>query len=450
MQLLGIPDGIEKPIVKANGISISAVVVEMQVGEIASCSFQIPPEFSDSFSTYGKIVIITISSKSANGVLFTGRILSCGFSNMVGSINCRVDLVHDVASRLDSASTLFPGNMPGSAFDDEAYIKADQSGLSKSLQVDPTILSFNLTTDFVDDTITTVTNYINKAALISSTGMAQPHGGQEIENALQGIISYCGQISSSGGVTYWIATQLSQILKAGDISSTFWNVLSQFFGIFDIVLVCCSDGSIRAFPNLSGIAADETHSLPSKWIASFDQSSKYDRTPSEVYVLVSNMAPPTGSGMNLRPYKVGHSLVSGAPSSASGQFSIEAPPFLRSLITSTSDITTHTELMDKYAKLTGIRETAKLMTCNVVCPLILGVFPGVPVSFEHLTSVRSFSGTNITAFNKKFDGYCYKISHEISSEGYPKTVFHLSGVTDGAFQKEKVHPLWTGANIPAW
>ena len=107
-------------------------------------------------------------------------------------------------------------------------------------------------------------------------------------------------------------------------------------------------------------------------------------------------------------------------------------------------------LMDKYASVIGAREIGKLMLCNLSCPLCLDVFPGVPVSFEHLSSIKSFTGGKITAFNKKFDGYCNSIRHEVSSSGVPRTLFAFTNVTDGSFQKESKHPLWAGATIPSW
>ena len=449
MQLLGIPDNIEKPIIKANGVSIASVMVDQAVGDIATCSFQVPPEFSGAFSSYGEIVTVTVASKSASGIVFKGKLLGRGFSDMTGNINCRVDLAHDVASKLDSSSTLFPGNMPGSAFDNEAYIKPSRKQCTAGQQGGSTMVGLKLTSNFVQDVKTTMLEYINSAASKTGSNMIRPIEVGDAIYAIQRMLPLAGQIADPDSAENGITENLNAILKSSSTSSTFWNTLSQFFGGLDLVMVCKTNGELLVIPNYSGVKADGKNKIPKEWVIQFDQSSKYERTPKKVVVLVSDIPPKPLSGLKNQDIYCGEHELENAPASASGQFCAEAPPFLRSM-TMFQNIGKHKQMMDKYAKLIATRETAKFMTCNVTCPLILDVFPGVPVSFEHLSSIKTFSGGSVPGFNKKFDGYVWKISHEISTSGFPKTRFSMTSVTDGAFEKVGSHPFWTGATMPTW
>jgi hypothetical protein len=215
-----------------------------------------------------------------------------------------------------------------------------------------------------------------------------------------------------------------------------------------LVLVCKNDGDLLLLPNLSGIKANAgSHKIPSNWIAAFDQSCRFERTPKEVNVLVGDQIGMGNQGTQTSAYTVGHATLQNVPSSASGVFNVELPPFLRSPTLTSGSLK---PVMDAYAEMTGIRETSKMMMCNVVCPLIIGVFPGVPASFTYSSSLKSFGGEAAKSFSKTFEGYVYKITHEISTDGYPKTKFAMSNVSDGSFQKAAVNPFWTGASIPAW
>jgi hypothetical protein len=445
MQLLGVKDGVEKPIIKANGQSIVAVMIENAVGEMTTCQFQIPPELATSF-TPGATCEITISSKSANGTLFSGRIMGRSFSNVTGNINCRIDLVHSLAYDLDSSSTLFPGNMPGSATDNEAYIKASTSQSYSNSTSGGTVLPLRLNNDFVSDVKVFLGEYIAMAAPASSTGMTEPYGAAEIMSAIGKIEGHSGQIINAPLVESGLSERLNQILKNGDTSTTFWNVLSNYFSELDLVIVCKDDGGLMVLPNMSGIKS-QGQNVPTGWVVQFDQSSKYDRTPKEVYVLVSDIPPRESTGMQVSHNKVGHAVIESAPPTASGQFAVEAPPFLRSMTLMPDGAK---EVMDNFAKTVGVRETAAFMTCNLTCPLVMGVFPGVGVTFNHLSNIKSFTGGKISAFDSEFDGYCWKIRHEISADGFPKTIFYMNRVTDGLFEKPSSHPFWTGYTIPSW
>jgi len=449
MQFLGVRNGIEKAIIKANGISIAAVIIELQVGELARSSFEVPPELAaDSFS-YGQKITITIEqSKSASGVVFRGEIIGIGFSNMTGSVSCRIDLIHEVGNLLDSSSTLFPGNMPGSASDNEAYIKFSKSGPLASSPAGNTLHPLYLLDDFGNDVKNSIAKYIEYAAEKSGTGMERPIDYQRIIQAINQIESMTGQIAESGSVQGGITESLNAILKSASISSTFWNVLSSFFSYLDLVLVCKADGGIMIMPNYSGIKATANY-IPDEMIISFDQNSRYERTPKSIVILVSDIPPLEVSSGGDKSNQVGKAIIESAPPSSHGVFCVEAPSYLRSMTQFTKRGSVE-ELMNKYAQVIGSREIGKLMLCNVSTPLCLGVFPGVPVSFRHLTSIKTFSGQNIEKFNNTFDGYCNSIRHTISTEGIPKTLFSFTNVTDGIFKKESVHPLWPGAQMPAW
>ena len=452
MQFLGTRDGIEKAIIKANGVSVSTVEVEMSMGDLAKCSFKLPPEFAGAFSTYGEVVTVSVESKSANGTLFKGRILSTGFSNMTRDITYRVDLVHELGYLLDSSSTLFPGNMPGSAEDNEAYITAPLGEEVAGTGGGSTLVSLNLTSNFGDDLKKMLNNYIEHSADVSGTGMDKPTDYQQIQQALNKIQSLTGQIDSPKQVENGITEAINSILKGSSISTTFWNVLSSFLGGLDLAMVCKSDGGIILIPNYAGIKASGNNSISPEWIISFDQNSRYERTPKSIVVLVSDITPGEMTGNKNETRHCGQFTINGGPAGAAGVFCVEAPPYLRSM--TQHDYISSSEgmkmLMDKYASVIGAREIGKLMLCNLSCPLCLDVFPGVPVSFEHLSSIKSFTGGKITAFNKKFDGYCNSIRHEVSSSGVPRTLFAFTNVTDGSFQKESKHPLWAGATIPSW
>jgi hypothetical protein len=448
MQLLGKKDSIEKPIIKANGISIAAVSTENSVGDIATCQFIVPVEFAEEFKEHGKIIEIKVESDSANGTLFKGKISGCGFSNMVGSISCRVDLVHELASKLDSSSTLFPGNMPGSAMDRNAYIKMERKGSSKGNKSDSTVINYEAEGDFVEDINKAVATYITSAAAMSATEMKQPEGGSEIIAALNKIESHVGGSKFASAISVSTSKMLNEVLKGGSTSSTFWNVLSTFFGEFDIGFICKNDGGLLALPNMSGVISDG-HEIPEEWVMQFDQSSRYERTPKKVVVLSSEEAPYM-DGTKATVPRVGQAEVKGAPKGASGEYCVEAPRFLRGIRLTTATEEDKKEVADKYAELIGAREIGKLMQCSVICPLILDVFPGVSIKFKHASSIKTYSGDEIPGLKRELDGYCWKIRNEISTDGAPKTMFSISSVTDGSFPKINKHPFWSDAKPPKW
>ena len=446
MQLLGTKNKVEKPIIRANGISLAAVTISNQVGDIPYCSFQIPPEFSIHFAP-GKMIEIRVESSSANGVVFVGPVAGTSYSNSTGNINCRIDLIHKAAHALDNASTLFPGNMPGSATDNEAYIKVRSNKAGQGTKAGGTIVDLILSDNFGEDLKKFCNFYIDSAAKSSSHGMTEPNGANEIKQAIGDIQSFTGQIKNSGAVQSTLSVAINNALKSATLSSTFWNVLSSFLSQIELVFVCKTNGELMLLPNLSGVKSDG-EIIPSEWVMKFDQSSQYERTPKEVYVLIGNIPAKAGEDALKHTQNMdGHYVLEGGPANASGQLCVPAPEILRSV---TQEGGANKEVLDAYAETICIRETAKFNMCNVLCPLILDVFPGVPVSFKYSSEIKSFSGEKIAGFEKEFDGYCWKIVHEITTQGSPTTVFSLSHVSDGSFTKTASHPLWSGYAVPKW
>jgi hypothetical protein len=449
MKLLGHKDSVEKAEIKANGVSVGSLIAESAIGEIPTCSFTIPPELASEFNEGGmEVDVEVIKSKSATGTIFKGKVAGVGFSNMFGALSCRVDLVHKLASDLDASSTLFPGNFPGSAFDKRAFINSRTTSSSADNKTDSTVIGYRPNGDFAKDVIKCITDYIINAAPRSSTGLDKPRGGNEIISNLSKIESATGALIFEDIIFNAISQFINQQLKSSTVSTTFWNSMSVLFGVFDLTMVCRGDGGVIVVPNFSGIRAGKNE-IPKEWITSFDQSSRYERSPESVVVLVSDTPPNEQDGKIITP-EVGMATISGAPKGAAGRYAVEAPPFLRMVIGSTIPIDTRKELMNKYAELVGIREIAKMKQASVVCPLILGVFPGVSARFSHTSLIKTFNGGKTSTFSKDFEGYCWKVQHQVSTEGVPKTLFSFSSVSDGSFKKPDSHPFWAGATEPEW
>jgi len=449
MKFLGKPGEIEKPKITANGTPISGAIIDNQVGAIPMCSFSLPPELVGPFMEYKKKVELKVESKTAQGVIFKGVTSGCSFSNTTGRVSCRVDLVHELCKELDSASMLFPGHMPGSASDAEAYIKVPSSG-SNSMLSPKTVIPVNTDGEFWNSVKKAIDTYSKTSASRSGAGLTKPEGIGEVLKALDKVKSETGKIVGGNIFSAPIGEMLSNVVKSSDVSATFWNTLSIFLSELDLTFIAKPDGTVIVAPNYSGMSSGGANKIETEYVISFDQSSRFDRTPKEILILCSDLQYSQSANYKHKCVQIGRHVSDGFEW-ASGTFSVEAPRFMRhvSFIEAFKQI--NSSLFNSYAELISSRELASMLTCNITTPLCLGAYPGTCAEFKHLSKIKTFDGKKINEFDKQFDGYCWKITHELGSASVPVTTFSFKSVSmDGKPNKPQKHPFWPGGKMLKW
>jgi len=454
IQLIGTPNKIEKIQIKANGKSIATAVIDLAVGEMATCSFNIPLEDHNSYQPGQVVTINASSSGSGSGVLFKGMVIGKGFNNSVGQISCRIDLIHEIAKKLDSASCLFPGHMPGSMHDNEAFIKDTSSGSVKNMKK-TMLFHVDSTQDLGNAICLFMAEYSYSASQKDSHEYKGPDQ-EELQKAIQAsqqIESFTGIIKNQNEIWEQIDSVVNEQMKSGTSSSTYWNMMSSILSEFNCVLVCKADGSLLILPDLSGTKS-QGHAIDPGQIASFSQSGKYDRTPTEIFVRNADTQSAVSNGLISEHTKVQYYKIpeKERPAHASGSLTVMQPRFLRdATLAEDNDIKKQGEWGQAYAKVVAARTTGYSLMATLVCPLAISVYPGVVVTFDHLSKVKSFSNGAIPGLDGEFSGYCSGIRHSIGTESAPTTTFSFTHVTkegEGGFTKAPGHYYFQKAPAP--
>lgn len=442
MQSIGIKDGVEKAEVTANGVPVSGVQAVYQVGQIATCSFTTLPENIEGFNSPDQEVVILAKGKSAQGEIFRGYVTGTNFSNMTGNIQAGVNLVHR-ARDLDETNCIMPGVVAGSAADQKAIIyKGHGFDKSNTNRISIKIPSGG---DFGKALCEGIAKCVERVVVNSATsGFNQPTAGEKARATalLRSIESSTGPFPFSR-LQQRVNVFLTSAITMGSSGSNIWDLLSGILSSFDLTLSCGPQGRVAIIPNFSGVKA-QGMAVPTSIIQKFDQSSEMKRSPSEAIVVAKGV----GSAGSTEVASAGAIGKATVPTPGSrGSLMLGAPGWLTGV---KGDFLKNSKAeMDAFAKAMLIREISRLKTCNLICPVIPGAMPGSSMTFQHLSGVKGFNKGTIKAFNRTFDGYCWKVTHQIGTEGM-NTVLHFQNVSDGNVEKQSSHPIWTGGKMPTW
>ena len=451
MKYIGKINSIVKPTVKANGVNIVAAKITNRVGEIPTCSLSVLPEDVEAFDDIDKLVTVQISGTGGSGMIFAGYPTGLSCSNMSGSVSAGVDLVH-TARDLDETSSLVPGIVPASNADVNTFLyhpKGLVQGVGGSLNVKFPVHEKEFGPAICEGMIAFL-----KRTNISSSPDFIPSAAGEKGKAI-GMLEAIGAASekTSGklkgvdaSAASWIESYCTGMLSRGGNSATIWDVLSMIVAAFDSCLICKPDGSVVISPNFNGVKAGKNTISP-EILQKFDRSCVSTRSPQECRIvgdvqssLVGNLFKPATIGTAVSPY----------PGSR-GTMVMSCPGWLSNMMTITDEQRAKKkQLMDNYALSVIMRYSQENQTFSLVCPVCPEVFPGTCATFKPASSIKSFDGGKIGAFEKKYDGYCYQIEHYLSSSTFCTSFMFKTALEAGKYPKQSSHPLFESAKMMEW
>ena len=442
--------------------SVSGITCSIAMGSIPVCGLQIPPETLELIRDIGSDTQFQISVGMKDGpqtTIFTGYLAGESMNISGSNISSGIDLVHP-ARDLDEVRMWSPDLHAGGVADFTNFLrrKDTTAGSSQSpdglLGASPFYTGGNVGKEILQNTAAAL-----QRTQQSSAGLFVPNAPKSLAAAadlLQRIHLVQGHGDFGNGIGPLLKKSISswakgQIFGSSQTLSSVWDSLSRVFAAFQLYFRCLPDGTIALQADTTGLAPGGNF-LDSDYITSIDMSGRIVRNINQIRLLSHNIhyASATGGGIDgvIAVYPPNPTEVTGA---AMCQI---LPGWLDPLSVSGGGATQQARAFQvAYAKSLYFNERDKLKTAAITGPLAPGAFPGTTTLFSPYSSMKTFSGGNISALKKSYTGYCYQVNHFIDARLKAcQTTFLLRNISDNFSQEvwSQTNPLYPGVKPADW
>jgi len=459
MKYIGKINDIIRPKVTLNGYPVVQVEIRNTVNEIPLCSVELIPETANSFRHPDQEATLTVSWDGGSQELFSGYVNGTRMSVINGSITTGVDIVHK-ARDLFETSCQVPGITPQSNVDAQIVLygpmgKSAEAKMKKKGH-DTTTPRFNILEPFSVAMADFIVEYLNNTRpnglIVQSRAGDKTKCIEALKKIGKDSAEYIGSFSfPDPAIAAGVAKGTMNILKRGGATNDMWDMLSVILGQFDCNLVCHPDGRTLIVPDYRGVKSSSGNVIPSEIIQKFDRSSLITRSPKEC-VIVDTIAVSEFGNSSIASVcgqaSVDHPGSRGSMMMTLPQWIKEAGVLLASEDGGDKRIQ---EVMNSQAMCLLLRESMKMKTIDLVCPLIPGAVPGTSATFSPSSKLHAFGEmASLDIFSKEIDGYCNSISHYLSRDNFCTVLRFQTALEVDIFKKNDSHPHFPSGKMLSW